>query len=392
MVFWTNKTHQEVHPLMTQFAETAHPTCRTLLQQLIDMCRGPLETAARAAGADRYVKRYPSADFAMALVAHFLLNLNSLRELQIRLQTGRLKEGLALEGISVAHLPKLLHARPAQLWGPLVAKLISRLNRQQAPSALRVVDATFFRLGAKLFARRFRKDLTRNAGVKMTMMMDPETAIPLKWTTSVGNGHDGVHAERLLSSEDIGGLVFLIDRGYRKYRLYDNLIDRDADFVTLEAATIRYTVLQERLISGDSEVLSDQIVILGPKNAPHRMHNRVRRLVIETPKGEITFLTSLLEMPGEQVAQLYTRRWEIEVFFRWLKRQIGMIRPLGYSPLAAQHTIYAALVAYLIVLLAARVFTEYPDQKLSIAEALYHLRAALFQPANKALLNTFGFL
>ena len=98
------------------FARRKPPTFRMLLHAMTSCCRAPLRRGVKQTGADRYVKKYRSVDFALALVAHFLLGIGSLRQLKERLDhDSHLRRYVRLGGISHAQLPKLLEARPSQL-------------------------------------------------------------------------------------------------------------------------------------------------------------------------------------------------------------------------------------------------------------------------------------
>jgi hypothetical protein len=379
------------------FARQSSPTFRSLLQALVHRCRRPLRQGVRQSRADHYVKQYKSVDFALALVSYFLLGLKSVRELHRRLEVDRhLRRVISLGGISNAQLPKLLHARPSELWGPLLATLVSQVPGERLPRRLRVMDATFFHLGLHLLARRY-ETLTdpTSAGIKLGLVLDGQTGAPGHCVTSVGKGSDAGQTEGLVPPEEpIAGAIYVFDRGFRKYRFFQRLIDSDADFVTRESRNNHYEVLATvPLDPAAPEIVADEIIRLGSANGNNRMRNGVRRIVKQTDQGPVVFLTSLLDLSATEVADLYRWRWDIEVFFRWLKRTIGCRRPLGYSQRAAEHTIFAALVAYLIVLLLSEAAlgptTGRPTRR--IAAATHRLRAVLYDTPLRADLRCLGF-
>lgn len=131
---------------------------------------------------------------------------------------------------------------------------------------------------------------------------------------------------------------------------------------------------------GHEQIVCDQAVILGSHNAHNRMKSPVRRIVLCDGESEMVFLSSIFDLPAVEVCELYRRRWQIETFFRWLKRQIGCRKSLGYSPQAAAHTILAALVAYILVRLMALAVRKRPEDPIRMANALHCLQADLDQP------------
>lgn len=384
---------------MAQFARRRSSSFRTLYRAVVDLCRQPLEEGVAATQADRYVKRYPSGDFALALIFHFILSLHSLRELQIRLaEDSRLTRLISLRGISHSHLPKLLHARPADLWAPLIAKLIHRLTPAEAPAQAWAIDATTLTLGAKLLARMTGRELEReNAGAKLSVVVNLDARRFQQLHISMGSGHDAEHTDRLLPVDwVIAGLTFVFDRGYRSYQFYRDLIGRRAHFVTRACSNDHFEPVRAvTLDPAHPEIISDEIGILGGTSLKERERMLVRRVVKRCDDDqELVFLTTRLDLSAADVAVLYQRRWVIEIFFRWLKSNINLKRPLGYGLEPTMHTILAALAAYCLALLLAEWTpsrtTEQPVPR--IASSIQRLRARLYERPRAAELRCLGFL
>jgi len=381
------------------FYAARRPTSRSLWRCLVGVCGPPLRRGIKQTHADYWVKKYRSLDFAFGLLGYFLLNLGSERELHACLHTNeRLTHLVNLREISVAQLARLPHDRPAALWLPLLAALLQRLPGPRLPGGRRALDTSHFRLGAKLLSRcmrrRFRQD---NAGFKLWLVIDTGTNAPRRAFVTVGQGSDTTHLDRLVpAAEDITGCLYLFDRGFRKYAFYQDLIDRSADFITREcAAQVHYEVLEDLpLDPAHPGIISDQRVRLGRRESRNLMRSPVRRIALQTPKGLVVFHTSCPELSAWEVTEAYRQRWQIETVFRWIKRTVGCLRPVGCSLQAAEHTIYAALVVYLLALLCALAEPQTSErgQPLRLATALRHLRFGLYDPAREADLRAFGFL
>lgn len=384
---------------MARFARRRSRSFRTVYRAVVKMCQKPLDESVAATEADRYIKRYPSRDFALALIFHFILGLRSLRELQIHLaEDSRLTRLIGMRGISHSHLPRLLHRRPPDLWASLIAELIQRLSPTDAPSKVWAIDATTLTLGAKLLARMTGRDLEReNAGAKLSVVVNLDDKRFERLHISMGSGHDAEHTDKLLPVDwIIAGLTFVFDRGYRSYTFYRDLIKRRAHFVTRECANDHFEPM--RAISLDPahpEIVDDEIGILGGTSLKDSEKMLVRRVVKRCEDDqELVFFTTRLDLSAADVAMLYQRRWVIEIFFRWLKSNINLKRPLGYGLEATMHTIYAALAAYCLALLLAEWTpsrtTKRPVPR--IASSIQRLRARLYERPITRELHCLGFL
>ena len=369
---------------------------RYLVQALAACCRQPLGRGCKASRADHYVKCYGSVGFALALISHFLLGVRSLRELTAELQVNtRLGRLTGLRGISKAQLPKLLQARPVELWTPLLASLLRRVPAAQVPAGVRVLDTTFLAMGCTLFARQHPtvRCTPHTAGYKAGVVWDLQRALPLKLVCRAGQSNDAQYLDELLApAEDLDGLFYLFDRGFRKYAAWDELLDRGAGFLTRAWHKLHFALAQQvPLDPASPEIVADEIGYVG--GGRFRMRHRLRRITVLTAHEPIVFLTSDLERPAVELTELYRCRWQIELFFRWLKRVLDCRKSLGMSEAAALHTLCAALACYLLLLIfAAQVLPESDSGGLRGQKiALRILRSKAYEPPGRALLRCLGF-
>lgn len=381
---------------MSQFSANRGRPARAVIQLLHARCRRPLQRGAKQTRADHYVKKYPSAGFALSLISFFLLQADSLRGLALQLQgNSRLARLTGLGGISNAQLPKLLTARPPELWEPLIAHLLKQLPKAKTPASVQAIDTSFFIMGFKLFARHFTGRCTpHTSGYKAAVVLDLGTGAPLRLICRAGQGNDAEYLEAVIPPQaDIAGTLFLFDRGFRRYSFYDSLIERGAGFVTRCQPHMHYTVLQARSLPPDvPQLVSDELVAVGSRGL--RMRHHLRRIVLHSRRGgQVEFLTSDLHLSALEVTELYRRRWQIETFFRWLKSTIGCRRPLGYSVSAALHTLYAAFACYLLLLLYGQPDLQRNEQghMAGIKNAWAKLRQRLWERPTRLELRCVGF-
>jgi hypothetical protein len=382
------------------FSPAKRTTSRSLLRSLAKVCGPGLRVGVAATNADHYVKTYSSTGFALAMVGYYILGLSAMRELHTRLKHDRHFQRVVgwSKVISVAQLLRLPHDRPADLWRPLIADLLQRLPRKHRGGKLRILDTSFFAMGLKLMQRHHpNKKMTHpaTAGFKFGAVLDPESGAPVHFISSVGQGTDTAHVDALVPPDkDITGHVFLFDRGFRKYRFFDRLIDGGAHFITRATARVRYEVVRTQALDPNRpEVLCDEVVRLGSHNAHNLMHNLVRRIVLDAQGEILVFITSYLDQPAWGICEDYRQRWTIEPFFRWFKSGIGCERPVGYSQTAAEHTFWAAIVAYILVLILAEsaISPTTGRKTFRIKDAVHRIRATIYQPPSEADLRALGF-
>jgi hypothetical protein len=345
---------------------------------------------------NKWSKCYHSEHLALALIGRCLLGIDSLRQVNVELQHHpRFAKLTGLGGVSIAQLPKPLHQRSADFWPVLVAHLVRRVRPKELPQPLRLMDTTFFAMGYKLFGRSFEKACTpHTAGFKAGFVFDPDAGLPLRIVCRAGQSNDAEYLDELVPlKENIAGQVLIFDRGFRKYAFFDQVITPKADFITRACTQVHYAVVASVLRDPQQpQIISDERIILGcPQH--YQLEHPVRRIVVQRDDETCIFLTSCFDLSAAEIADMYARRWEIETFFRWLKRVLNCQRPLAYSTPATAHTIYSVLVAYLLFLLLNREqFAQSGKTSLSGLKTHWHcLTIRLWHTATKDELRCLGF-
>jgi hypothetical protein len=157
--------------------------------------------------------------------------------------------------------------------------------------------------------------------------------------------------------------IYLADRGYERYSLLTSIVRAGSHYV-IRCQERPVDVIEERELSQaarEARVISDQIVRLGKSRSEvGAVDHPVRRIVIEArsqgkhrasrPSSDrIVLLTSLMDVPAEVIAAMYSLRWSIELFFRWLKHLLGCRHLLSEKPQGVAIQIYCALIACLLL-------------------------------------------
>jgi hypothetical protein len=182
------------------------------------------------------------------------------------------------------------------------------------------------------------------------------------------------------------GWTILIDLGYYGHRQFKRLLEGGVHLLTKLHKQASYLVTDTRAVTqkkgwkqGDDLVVSDQTITLGsPNNRRGSVLKGIRLVTSRNPHGEVCHLiTDRFDLAAWEVAELYRRRWQIELFFRWLKRQLGTVRPLGQSREAVWLTVLIGAIVALIWLLLAEMGAKPPSMSRiawlgAVAQGLNH--------------------
>jgi len=320
-----------------------------------------VQQAASVPGADRYRKHFPAEAHLWILLIHGVSASPSLR--QTHAQLDLVEDGWAQVGldqrISFSQLARSSTSRPSacleQLFTDLAAQVpVGDHPVTDTPVLLR--DSTFLDLSAKLSPWSHYGQHT--PGIRLQLDYDLVAAIPtaLHWTLA------DTHDARTLAEQDLtplAGWTLIIDLGYYGHRQFQRLRDHNIDFLCPlhQQARVERTAehpVDDTLTDAGDTILADETITLGsPNNRNGAVVPNLRLVTSQNATGETHHLvTSRHDLSAQEVVMLYRQRWQIELFFRWLKHQLGMLHPLGTSAEAVWATILlAAIVAILATLL-----------------------------------------
>ena len=207
------------------------------------------------------------------------------------------------------------------------------------------LDSTTIDLCLSLFPwARFRK---HKAAIKMHTLIDVHGPIPLFVWISDGKMHD-VNILDILIPEP--GAIYLFDRGYIDFSRLFSLHSSNAFFVTMAKSNMQF----KRVYSRDSDmlhgVLSDQTILLTGFHSQSDYPEKLRRVHYYDAEhaNHLYFLTNNFAYPALTIAKLYKRRWEIELFFKWIKQNLRIKVFFGLSENAVKAQIWIALCIYLL--------------------------------------------
>ena len=282
----------------------------------------------------------------------------SLRDIEVTLSANAAKlyaMGLR-QAVRRATLADANERRDWRIWADLAAVLIRRANRLYAdeplglevniPGKVYALDATTVDLCLSLFDwAPFR---STKAAIKLHTLLDLRGAIPNFVHISDGKMHD-VRVLDILPIE--AGAFYIMDRGYLDFARLYTMHQAGASFVTRAKSNFNARRVYSASVDKTSGVKCDQTVALNGHYSAKDYPEHLRRVVFKDAKTEKTlvFLTNNTTLPALVIAQLYKNRWQVELFFKWIKQHLRIKRFLGNSENAAKSQIWCAIATYVLI-------------------------------------------
>lgn len=234
----------------------------------------------------------------------------------------------------------------------LLSQLVDRMTRRDGTQMLRLIDATPVPLGVLCDCAKWNG---RIHGLKMHVVYDPLADHPRLIEITPANVND-VTVGRRTPLE--AGVVYVFDKGYCHYGWWLSIALAGSVFVTRPKLNACFRILKRRPLKrtrGDGfRVLEDCEVRLASKG-DSKLPIPLRRIKIRRDNGQtITLLTNDMDRSAVEIAALYKARWQIELLFRWIKQNLDIRTFLGQNQNAIHLQIIAAMIAFLLLRLAAR--------------------------------------
>jgi IS4 transposase len=213
------------------------------------------------------------------------------------------------------------------------------------------LDATTIDLCLSVFPwARFR---TTKAGIKLHTLLDLRGSIPVFiWITDAKQGD--VEVLDVLVPEP--GSIYVMDRAYVDFERLYQLTDNRATFVTRAKKNLKWRRLYSHPVDRSTGLICDQTIVLTRKDSAEAYPAKLRRVRyrdLETGKA-LTFLANDFTLPALTIAHLYRLRWQVELFFKWIKQHLRIKTFYGTSPNAVKTQIWIAISVYLLVAIARK--------------------------------------
>jgi len=304
---------------------------------------------------DFRVRQLDSKSQFLALLFGQLAGATSLREIEAGL--GSHQARLYHCGARKAARSTLPDANAKRSWALFadmfahMATTASRSTRRKLGDAVRILDATTIRLSSLTID--WSRCRNHRSAVKVHLVYDPVADAPCKAVITAENVNDITPARKY---EIEPGATYVFDLGYYSYYWWADMDAMGCRFVTRLKTNTPIKTVKKLPVSSDTNILSDCIGYLPARLGRSRrnpMSKAVREIKVRISSGKIIRLVSNdLMAPAQEIADLYKQRWQIELFFKWIKQNLKIKHFLGNSENAVRIQLFVALITYLLLRLA----------------------------------------
>ena len=350
---------------------------KTLFAQLMDFL--PWSTFNRYVaryGGDKGVRTLTCAEQFRVMAFAQLTYRESLRDIEVSLsaQASKLYHMGFREPVRRSTLADANESRDWRIYADFAARLIIQARALYASENLGLelsntvyaLDSTTIDLCLSVFPwAHFR---TTKAAVKMHTLLDLRGSIPSFIHVSDGKLHD-VHALDLLTPE--AGAIYVMDRGYVDFARLHRLHLAGAFFVTRAKSNLKAHRVYSAPTDRDTGILCDQTIALEGFYSKQDYPTYLRRVRFKDPETgkTLVFLTNQMSLPAATICALYKSRWQVELFFKWIKQHLRIKQFFGTSENAVKTQIWIAVSVYVLVAIIRK--------KLNLDVSLYTLLQVL---------------
>ena len=330
-------------------------------QLMAHASRFVLDRCIRRYGGNRRVRSFSCRDQYLAMSFAQLTYRESLRDIEACL--GAVPDKLYHMGfrsrVTRSTLADANEKRDWRIYADFAQTLIDEARRLyidepfglELDQTVYALDATTIDLCLSVFPwARFR---TTKAGIKLHTLLDLRGPIPVFiWITDAKQGD--VEVLDVLIPEP--GSIYLFDRAYIDFERLHRLNDARATFVTRAKKNLRWRRRYSRPVDRSTGLICDQTIILTRKDSAEAYPAVLRRVKYrDAETGKVlVFLTNDFTLPALTVAHLYRLRWQVELFFKWIKQHLRIKAFFGTSANAVKTQIWIAISTYLLVAIARK--------------------------------------
>jgi len=331
----------------------------TIFNQLLQLIyRYNFKKCVNRYDGDKYTKRLSCWQQFVVLLYSQARGLKSLREITISLRSQYRKwYHLGLTNVARSTLSDANSNRSSDIYRDLFYDLLSKCqslspkHRFRFKNPLYTMDSTLISLCLSIFPwARYRK---MKGALKLHTLLDHSGCLPSFMTITDGKCHDinVVKDKKYGFPTILSDSIITIDRAYIDYKWLYSLTISKIYFVTRIKRNISYEVLGQQEIIKNRGVISDQIIRLTgfytKENYPDKL--RLIKYYDKETKKELVFLTNNFKLAARTIADLYKARWQIEIFFKWIKQNLRIKTFLGTSENAVMTQIWVAMIYYLLL-------------------------------------------
>lgn len=325
---------------------------------------------------DFRIQSFDTQSHLYSLLYASFRNSKSLREVQTEIKYNQ-KLSHLINIPSVSQFSRKNASRDYRIFEDIFYNLVHKVKRKFGTAfllkdllPLKILDSTVILTALKL-APTIKYD-SKRAGMKINTIFNGE--YPEKINIAHAKVNDKACLQGLVTDPSC---IYLFDRGYISYRWYDSLTQKGIKFIT-RGSTLA-SVMEERLLDVDYEkYIYDAEVRMGSVQSKNlTLYNYREIRTFDDKDEEFILITNMMDLSKEDIIALYKKRWEIELFFKWIKQNLKIKKFIGYNENAIKLQIFSALIVYLLIYLQCKLHVN--KVKHSMLRLLRILRVNLLE-------------
>lgn len=339
---------------MNQLENQVMSHCNTILNQILKIVsRHEFESLANKHHSGRKFRKTNRWSQFTAIVLAQLTGRQSLRDIieNLKAQTHRLYH-LGMMKLSRSNFSRINENKSYKMYEELFGKLLSRCQGMTKGHGFRFknklysLDASTIDLCLNLFPwAKFRK---QKAAVKLHVGLNHNGYLPEFISITDGKTAD-ITAGRCIDFPKHS--IVVCDRGYNDFIWFNSLTMNEIFFVTRLKSNAKYEVLKSNKVNEKQSIISDEVIRFTGQQTAKKCPGKLRLVTYIDEKSGKTFqfLTNHFKLSAKTIADIYKARWQVELFFKWIKQNLKIKKFIGTSKNAVMTQIWIAMCVYLII-------------------------------------------
>jgi hypothetical protein len=330
-----------------------------LFEKFIDLINWEaLQFSSFKLNTDYKVSKFFTSDHLKTMIYYHVSQKDGLRDTKdCGCMSLRLKE--IVKSVSLSTLSHHNNKRNFEVFLPVMSELIGKaLNTVSVNETLKkfgpikLIDSTTISMCLTFYEwALFRKT---KSGVKIHTKFDLSRGIPEHFIVTNAADHDRTQMDELMNRKHC---TYVFDKGYVDYKKFDQFTKEEKYFITRikdnsiiqTIKELKPTYSEKTLLDTGAQIIFDKVVKLG-NLATYQTQNEYRLIqIIDKTGKELTFVTNIDELLSEEIAWLYKKRWEIELFFKWIKQNLKFKTPIGHSLNAVMIQIITGIMTFVML-------------------------------------------
>lgn len=303
---------------------------------------------------NRYVKHFTCWNQLLAMMFGQLSNRESLRDLIVAFEAHRAKQyhlGLGRKPIAKTTFASANQNRDYRIFEDFAFYMMEQARKKRVTDIFKLqgnvyaFDSTTIPLCLSVFWwAKFRK---KKGGVKAHVLYDLESQVPAFFHISTASVYDS-RAMKEIPYES--GSYYVFDRGYNAFKELFKIHQHESFFVVRAKKNLQYKCCKWRRRL-PKNILTDAVIEFTEYNSYRKYPEKLRlvKFYDEEQGREFAFLTNAFHLTTHEIANLYKNRWQIELFFKWLKQHLKIKKFWGTTENAIRIQISSAIIAYCLV-------------------------------------------